>query len=241
VEALGQLYAATPKQLAEFIYDRIPTESDERTVNACTQALRDDAKQELIHRKPYINRSYMYGLTDSGAKAAKERGVSVARPFENRDYEHNDLITEIILAYKAFARDHGLTFRFVREGLDHSRAINPDGVVYLGTEKGEYCICIEVERQKWNGESFLKKAQKYKDAFDSDDAKQQFGSRKFRVQFFVETALRRDFALKQFAEDYPNRMFWFATFPDINDIHKPVFLTPQDFKTRAYQLLDVIV
>lgn len=238
VECLGQLNSCTSKQAAEFIRDRAPTKDDKRSVNASFKYLLDDAKHQYITRKRMVQ-GFLYGLTESGAALARERGVETARRFDLRDFEHENLVTEIILAYKEFARAHGFTFRFRRDPIDHKRKINPDVLIYLGTERGEYCIAVEVERQHY-GESYVKKAEKYKNAFDTDEAKRQFGVRKFRVQFFVETFRRRDFALRQFALDYPNRMFWLATFEDVNNIGGKVFLTPKDFDTARWALLDVI-
>jgi hypothetical protein len=225
LEALGFLYCATPKDIARFIRRRIPTVHDVRSVRATLKYLLEN-KSPLVLRKLYVT-SYLYGLTESGARFDRGRGVEGARKFAVRDFDHEHLLTLAQLSLQEFCDAHACTLNWKRPVVDNHSPVNPDAIATVTAPEGSYVFVIEIERQSFN-ENHLKKAKRYVSVFGRPEAKELFGAEKFRVIFLVETDLRADTIVRKLRAEYPYRMFWVSTFTRFQDLRNPEFRTPKD-------------
>jgi hypothetical protein len=241
IEALADLYCATPKDIAEYLKVRKPSTHDIRGIRATLDRIQHhDSHAKYLSKKPYFMRTSLYGLNDSGVHYAREiLGFADARAFEIKDPDHEHLITRFHVKAMQLAHKRGWEITWKQEAVDHRRLINPDAVMTLGTLKGAFVFPVEPERQSFT-ENHLKKGKKYFDVYGKEAAFKQFGAEKIRPIFITLSHRKRDTMLEKFAEEYPYRMFWFTTVDDFErDISGKIFLTPKDYKTTRYSFLDL--
>ena len=238
VEAVADLYCATPYDIARWLCGAEPKETYVRSVRYGLQSLMDNPRTPYL-RKYRFGATSLYGLSQAGAAFARHRGVAEARLFGIRDFEHEHILTLIHLSLREFCVAHGFRLQWEQPLLDFSKQINPDAIVTVTTAKGAYTFCIEVERQSFS-ENHLKKAQKYHDVFGTPEALNLIGAEKFYAVFATETYRKANTVLEKLGAKYPYRMFWVTTSELLaTKLDAAIFRTPKDHKTASYSLLDI--
>jgi len=241
IDALGDLYCATPRDLARYIRHQEPTDNDLRSTRATIKNIyeHDDRATFLTQKHFFFNSATsLFGLSSHGAYFAKDiMGIDNAREFEIKDAEHEHLITRFHIALRELAAKNNWQLEWKQQAVVADRLINPDAIATLTTEKGAFTFCIEPERQSFT-ENHLKKAKKYHSVFGKPECKALFGADKVRVIFIVLSERKRQTMLEKFAEEYPYRMFWFTTVDAFTeDIGGEIFKTPKDFKEASYSFI----
>jgi hypothetical protein len=238
VEAVADLYCATPSDIARWLRGTEPQDTYVRSVRYSLQSLMANPRTPYL-RKYRFGTTSLYGLSQAGAAFTRHRGVAEARHFGIRDFEHEHILTLIHIALREFCVAHGFRLQWQQPLLDFSKQINPDAIVTVTTAKGAYTFCIEVERQSFS-ENHLKKAKKYHDVFGTPEALTLIGAEKFYAVFATETYRKATTVLEKLGAQYPYRMFWVTTSELLaTKLDAAIFRTPKDYKTTSYSLLDL--
>ena len=159
LETLADLYCATPKDIAEYLKLRTPTLSEVRDIRAKLDRVRDHHPHATyVTKQPYFMRTSLFGLSDAGARRAREiMGIESARSFEIRDLDHEHIITRFHIKARALAIREGWGFAWEQNAIDHKRFINEDAQLTLTIKGKPFVFPVEPERQSFN-ENHLKKA-----------------------------------------------------------------------------------
>jgi hypothetical protein len=263
-KALAVLYCATAYDIARYIYKRLPTDSDLHVVRRAIsmhlpqvpedpgakpskKKQRPPVKHPKIKQHDFHGKERIFGLTKYGAAFMRDKGYEDARDFEIRDLDHEHDLTLIQLAFIEFTRDLHLKLDWKRPIVNYKKRINPDAVATIQGETWELRFIIEVERQTFN-ENYMKKAKKFMSVFDTDEAEELFGDRKFRVLFATESDQKARTVLKHYHEEYNHKMFWLTTIPLLATIPSAaIFQTPKDYtainpltgQPYVYSFLDI--
>jgi hypothetical protein len=242
LEAIADLYCATPKDIAEYLYHRDPNWNDMRGVRATLdRIIEHNPHATYLTKRPYMYRTKIFGLSDSGVIFSRNAlGISRARKFEVKDLDHEHVITRFHIKARELAIKNGWQIEWAQNPIDHKNTINPDAIMRLTGPKGKFIFTIEPERQSFT-ENHLKKGKKYHEVFGTKEAERLFGAEKTRTIFVTLSDRKRITMLEKFAEEYPYRMFWFTTVDAFEkNMGGNIFLTPKDWKTTPYSLSDVI-
>jgi len=90
----------------------------------------------------------------------------------------------------------------------------PDGYVEILTPQGVIGHFLEVDRGTETRGTWRKKVENYLSLALSDDCEKLFGQRRFRV-LVIATSQRRLFSIRAAVAQMVEKIFWFATLPDI--------------------------
>ena len=248
LELLAEYFCLRVKDVARFLRDREPTEADLRTARRSLGLL---WKEKLANRLPYFEldteaRSYVYGLSDSGVKAAKGHVdidwnlVGIPKTFDEhseRTLDHELEISYFHMALSRFWRDTDNPGLYWQQA-DLKRGIHPDALFKLQTPKGEYAFFLEIEKGKKNFEALSAKFDRYAKSYDTDDCEKDWGFRKFRVIIVQKNDVRRQNLLKELHGKLPHKMFWLTIDPLYKkNIGAEIFSTPADPETGRYSFL----
>jgi Replication-relaxation len=247
LELLAEYFCLRPKDIAKLLRNRDPNENDLRTARKTLQLLH---QEKLVHRERYFeldseygNLSYVYGLSDKGRERTEYPEPKSFDEHAVRTLDHELEISFFHIALKAAATRHGLDLDWRQSNL--KKGIHPDAYFSLANEKGAYHFFLEIERQKIgnrkNGEpSIVRKIERYRNYFDTDQCEQDWDFRKFRVVIVQRNDIRRRHLLKFLRERFPLRIFWLTTEPLYKqDIGGRIFSTPKDHDSAAYSFLDI--
>jgi hypothetical protein len=251
---LAEYFCLRPIDIAPLLYGKV-TPINRVSVNRTLRILRAEG---YVNRLPHLDldidrgrATYVYGLTDKGAKLAffdvfpSSHETKSFDEHSQRTLDHELEISYFHIALKQFCRKHGLELFWQQTDLK-KKTIAPDAMFAITDPKkpeGEntHYYFLEIERSKIgnvkNGEpSIMRKLGKYRDYFNSDECEKEWEDfRQFRVIVVQRTEARRKNLLEALSKQYSHRMFWLTTEPAYKeDIGGNIFLTPKDYAHSTY-------
>ncbi len=252
----NDLYRLIPRQPAgSSEEDRRRRESHERSVR---QALRTFAAQGFLVRRrwfddertdtPFPVAVSVYSLSKEGLRLAQERGSGNG---QGKHAEDSSRGNESVGHELAITRFHMALERLPRKVLwrqtELRRTVNPDALFEIVEPdgRGAYYYFLEIEKSKQghyrDGESgLLKKLRRYQEYQGTEACKREWKHfDRFRVIVMVKNEERRQNLLLALSRRCNTRMLWLATEAACAaDIGGKIFLTPRDYRDRAYSFLD---
>jgi hypothetical protein len=229
-------------------------ESRERAIR---QALKTLAERGVLVRRrwfddertdtPFPVAVSVYSLSKEGLQLAREKGISNG---QGKHAEDSSRRNESVGHELAITRFHLALDRLPRKVLwrqtDLRRTVNPDALFEIVATDGQsaHYYFLEIEKSKQghyrNGESgLMKKLRLYHEYQGSEACKRDWRHfNRFRVIVVVKNEERRQNLLLALAEKLNTRTFWITTEAACQaDISEEIFLTPRDYRERAYSLI----
>lgn len=222
-------------------------DTDRRNVQTTLHLL---YQQKIASRLPYFDlemdlptRSYVYGLTDKGAK---EYGGKTFDEHSERTLDHELQITQFHLQLTRTFKGPRYRVRWHQSNIKRG-GVAPDAYfsitdTTLPPDKNTDHYFLEIERAKIgnikDGEpSIIRKLAHYYEYYDTPKCEKDWGFRRFRVITVVRTADKQYNLCERMREHYAHRMFWITTEPHVKEsIAGEIFRTPKDWTKVGYSL-----